>query len=1448
MNNAKSMLFQLVNEILHLACQRGLVLEDLPKLPPALSSAACRRLLEDTYRLQRGDKEAYHEQDRVGANECEWIRGADKQRKSSEISEAFGQLCYLCLRSFSAEFGILILLKFIALALGFVPVAVLNFLVVLISQPSDNSEIIDDEFMATGLFFCVILATSLIGLAFVNTQYQFRCTELQLRLKGALTSILFSRSLSLPIQVTRDLDLSDAKLATLVQVDVDRASNAAQQFCDLWSLPLQIVVTIGFLYTQVKVAFFTGVIVYMIWLPINAYISILIGRAKKMDMHAKDQRLRVMSEGISSMKSVKLMGLESVLLQLSDSKRGEELLWIARGRFLDAICVLMWACTPVLMPALTFITCLLMGEHLTTAEIFTTLTLLNMLIYPMNAFPWILNGFIEARVSGKRIAVVLWNASRQCLEFGTPQAGESSSYDDGDDDGDDDGVMWFRDSSLPLVLEKNVWCWIPSTQQASADHRAHRFTLGPTPVIALTPSKPALIAVYGRVASGKTSFLYGILNEIGFMERGVNTFTKESVSFCSEQPFLHEGTVLSNILFGQRYFPDRLNSILQGCCLLHDLTEMSDGERTDVGKGGGSMVSGGQRLRIGIARALYANSKVVVLDDPFSALDEAMRIKLFGFFKQHTYETGRIIILTTNSTNMLSEVDGVVHLFDHVSSFRSPSFSASFNSSYDYSSILSTSMSTSLSYKYPEDGRVQMDKDISASIAWCPKGSSNYEQFMAFCSRPSEVEANERRKKISDALESAEGNAIAEGNKFTSLGLPYQTVDEEPMKSGGISLGLYKAYFLSMGTGNVIALLVGMTVMQASSDGIGLFYAWWSNHFGSVAFLDFVFYTCLIVGANMSFGVIRSIAFARGGYEAAKRIYQDLTEAIISYADMSFFDRNSAGRIINRVGKDTSTIDYDLPFVLNNVLAQGYLTIGNLTVICISNPYLTLLIAFVLYLYVMVQQFYRHAARHLRRLEAILRSPIYSLICDCLASGVTIRCMKMESHFCGRLNNAMDDLNCVLWTTVCANQWLSLRLQLLGTLIACAIAIFAVFLTYYGYVGHNTAAYMAVSLSYSFSLTSRLNNLVRQVALLEQEMISFERVIEYVDQHMAPSKASPPKISTTIKVTPNGVSETRSILTEKYADLEAPLLSHEEDDCSKDEGGSKLLKNWTPSRGEIGFKGVHLAYSSALPDALKGLDLVIPGGSRVAIVGRSGSGKSTMFRLLTALNAYHKGSCTIDGTELSSIDPATLRSAMTVIPQDCLLFTGKLRFSLDPRDEYTEDELVEILDRIAFSQTFGTITKLRQQLRENVASTDEDERFSRNNSEDEWENVGDEELNPIFSWSEGGDKDGDFEYENTRALLDFELKNGGMNLSIGQRQLLCLARALMQKKKLVLIDEATSSIDSKTAATCSRILMDYVEPLQSTLLVITHNMHNFGDCCEKVLTLEDGKVQSFKNK
>ena len=188
--------------------------------------------------------------------------------------------------------------------------------------------------------------------------------------------------------------MNDARFTTMIQVDVDRFSNLAQQMCDLWALPLQILLTIGALYTQVKLAFLSGTSLPL-WLPINAYVSLLISQAKKKDLTAKDRRVQVMSEAFLNMKSVKLTGLETVVQALSEERRAVELYWILRGRLLDAVCVVMWAVTPVIMPAATFITCFVLGESLTTAQAFTTLTLLNMLIFPMNAFPWVVMGYVK---------------------------------------------------------------------------------------------------------------------------------------------------------------------------------------------------------------------------------------------------------------------------------------------------------------------------------------------------------------------------------------------------------------------------------------------------------------------------------------------------------------------------------------------------------------------------------------------------------------------------------------------------------------------------------------------------------------------------------------------------------------------------------------------------------------------------------------------------------------------------------------------------------------------------------------------------------------------------------------------------------------------------------------------------------------------------------------------
>jgi ATP-binding cassette subfamily C (CFTR/MRP) protein 10 len=1310
----------------------------------------------------------------------QWIHSFGSER-SAAATAAFSQLLSICIRTYAGDFVLVMVLKCLIIGLGFVPVTVLNLLVTLLSEQSqsdsDSADFVDDDFLDTGTTLCVVLASSLVASAFANTIYTYRCTTLQLKLKGALTSILFSRAMSLPMQACNDLDVNDAKLATMVQVDVDRVSNSAQQFTDLWALPAQIILTVGYLYTQVNFAFLSGLVLYAIWLPVNAYISVLIGRAKKEDMFAKDKRLGVLTEALVAMKSVKLMGMEDVIQSMSDEKRAIELNWILRGRLLDAVCVLMWAVTPVIMPAVTFITCILLDQELSAATIFTTLTLLNFLIFPMNAFPWVLNGFIEARVSAKRIGCILWNASTENLQFS------------GDDDASD-SVVKPRNSTTSLVLEDNIWSWLTK----SDSDELPMFTIGPTPRIEIDCGVPRMICIYGRVASGKSSFVHGLLGEIGVLQNGKNLFSDCSLSYCPQQPFLHEGSIRSNIIFGQPYFPDRFRSIVAGCCLSHDISQMKRGDLYDVGKGGGNKVSGGQRLRIGIARALYVPSSCIILDDPFSALDLCMARDIYRFLTEHAKETKKVIIVCTQSVNLLREdsVDGIIHLFESYSSFRNTSFSQSF-SAYDFS--LSTA---SLGFREKET------RISSMSVAWCPKDSTNHRQLIdyldsKFASVSSDVAGSNDAKEC-DRSTTEQTTLYPQDVMGLQLG---EDEEEESVKFGGISFKLYLAYFSSMGLGNTIALLVGLSIMQGTSDGINIWYGWWAAHFAAISTSKFVFFSSIIVGVNFMFGLMRSFSFARGGFDAAKLLYRRLSVAILG-AEMSFFDKNSAGRVINRVGKDTSTIDYDLPFVLNNVLAQGFLTAGNCLVICISSPFSIPFLIGVIVFYHFLHNFFRYGARDLRRLEAITRSPLYTIICDCFADGPTIRCMKLNGYFEDKLNDATDHLNKVLFTILCANQWLSLRLQLLGSFVACTIATLAIILTFYGYIGHSATSFLAVSLSYSFTLTSRLNNLIRQMTLLEQEMVSVERVNEYIEarNHI--------------------VGMSVSLGSKEDRDLEAPLLpkksgEYRPDTFNEAAEGKNKLRNWFPSRGEICIENLHLAYDESLPDVLKGISMKFPGGTRVAICGRSGSGKSTIFRLLTGLNTYHSGSCRIDGVELSTIHPDTLRRGLAVIPQDCLLLSGNLQLSLDPRNENSDEDIVHALDRISFAQTFLGLGNATVPV---FVEGDDDE-----------------EMNPIIS----------ADNINNTSWLKFEVKNGGRNLSIGQRQLVCLARAVLQKRKIILVDEGTSSIDATTALSCSKILLECATALKCTLLVITHDLQSVEGCCDKVLTMNDGSVVDLRD-
>lgn len=204
-------------------------------------------------------------------------------------------------------------------------------------------------------------------------------------------------------------------------------------------------------------------------------------------------------------------------------------------------------------------------------------------------------------------------------------------------------------------------------------------------------------------------------------------------------------------------------------------------------------------------------------------------------------------------------------------------------------------------------------------------------------------------------------------------------------------------------------------------------------------------------------------------------------------------------------------------------------------------------------------------------------------------------------------------------------------------------------------------------------------------------------------------------------------------------------------------------KQW-PQAGKIEFKNIELSYRPTTEKVLKGLTFEIKGGNKIGVVGRTGAGKSTLSLALTRIVETSAGSIKIDGINIQDIPLSKLRENITMIPQDPTLFTGSLRYNLDPAGKADDESMIKLLKET------GLDSLMSRQVSE---KKDEDESKDKKDTDE--------------------DKDNKHKSE-----LDYKIEEGGKNLSSGEKQLLCICRAILRKNKIVLLDEATSNIDITT--------------------------------------------------
>ncbi|KAF6161018.1 hypothetical protein GIB67_007659 [Kingdonia uniflora] len=495
-------------------------------------------------------------------------------------------------------------------------------------------------------------------------------------------------------------------------------------------------------------------------------------------------------------------------------------------------------------------------------------------------------------------------------------------------------------------------------------------------------------------------------------------------------------------------------------------------------------------------------------------------------------------------------------------------------------------------------------------------------------------------------------------------------------------------------------------------------------------------YACLSLGRVLvtltnSFWLITSSLYA------AKKLHDAMLQSILR-APMVFFHTNPVGRIINRFAKDIGDIDRNVAVFVNMFFSQLFQLLSTFVLIGFVSTISLWAILPLLILFYATYLYFQSTAREVKRLDSITRSPVYAQFGEALNGLSTIRAYKAYDRMANINGNSMDNNVRFTLVNMGANRWLAIRLETLGGLMIWLTATFAVMQNARAENQVAFASTMGLLLSYALNITSLLTAVLRLASVAENSLNAVERIGTYID---LPS--------------------------------EAPLIIE----------SNRPPPGW-PSEGSIKFDDVVLRYRPELSPVLHGLSFKVSPSEKVGIVGRTGAGKSSMLNALFRIVELDRGRILIDNCDIGKLGLGDLRKVLGIIPQAPVLFSGTVRFNLDPFTEHNDADLWEALERA--------------------------------------------HLKDVISRNSLG--------------LDAEVSEAGENFSVGQRQLLSLARALLRRSKILVLDEATAAVDVRTDSLIQKTIRE--EFKSCTILIIAHRLNTIIDC-DRVLLLDAGQVLEF---
>ncbi|KAL7557087.1 hypothetical protein ACA910_009910 [Epithemia clementina (nom. ined.)] len=1197
----------------------------------------------------------------------------------------------------------------------------------------------------------------------------------------ACIAAIYDKTLRLSSTHAVTTTTSAGRILNLASNDVERFFLTCLFISFLWWAPLQSIgiFVAGSVLVGVK-AFGSGVAVLLgLFVPLQLYLSRRFAHYRSTIAAHTDDRVTFVAQAVRGARVLKVSGYEHRFLERIHGLRASEVHQLQAALRLKAANESVFFVTNIVVSLVVFLVHVYTttsNEKLTTGNVFTVFTLVNVLQVELVKHVSIgTMATSECYVSVGRIQEFL-----SCPEkVGLPPS--FSSYDNSNSNTPKPSsssclkkdtieektatetttkeTRWADEPEMPpqtkpAIVMKNVSCQWNRVQHVrryddklldrqkktpknadtnnQMEQKAHAATAGSSSSSSsssITDGMPlaldnvsvefyhgTLTAIIGAVGSGKSALLQALVAELAVTSGSIDR-NYQTLAYAAQDPWIMGGTIKDNILMGQELDEEWYHQVVLACTLNVDFEQLRDGDQTVVGDRG-VQLSGGQRARVGLARALYQKAQVLILDDPLSAVDARVGRLLFqdAIMDLAVQKARSCVVLATHQHQYIMQPSETTRCVLVAAGGRVPCVGT-------YEECVAASQGKLTAH----------EADIPTADSMVIVHEKEDEKADDLLVADPNKEEVENVGAGADEMEVAKDTSSTKNN--------FEKEQDEKNLKGVVSVDTYADYIKAMG-GYWIALVLfvlfvctqGSVLVTVATMG-----RWAERDKEQQDDTDIVATVTSMSGLVVLLAVVRAFVTLELLIHASQTIHDRMAEAVLR-AKIEFFDTNPLGRILNRFSADIGITDDMLPQTLFEVLVTLFIVFGAVVTTLTTLPFALVVLPFLVWYFARIRRIFVTSTRELKRLEGLARSPIFAMLSEALSGIATIRASGYIPYFQKKFREAHDAHTRIFFAFIACSRWIGFRMDSIVVMFLTAVSFLAVLV-------HNERWFdvdpsiLGLSLSMLMMLANLFQYCIRQTAEVVNHMVSVERVLEF------------------------GKLESEAAL-----------------DCDVDD--ELTAKGW-PTAGKIEYDGVSVRYRASLPLALRKISFDIPAGARIGVVGRTGSGKSTVVQTLFRLLEPEEGRILIDGEDISKLGLHKVRTSISVIPQVPTLFSGcTVRENLDLFELHSDDEIRAVLASCHMQDVIAELPN-------------------------GWNSV---------------------------------VSEGGSNFSVGQRQLLCLARALLAKNKILVLDEATASVDRRTDQLLQQALQESYH--DGTILAVAHRLDTVIDY-DFILVLGQGEVLEF---